>query len=148
MALYKRNKIYWVDINQNGTRIQRSTGTSDRLAAREFHDKLTAESWRQSKLNEDVSKTWMDAAIRWVNESSHKRSLVDDKMHLRWLSPFLKDKSLNVIDRNLIDEIAAKKTATGVSIATVNRVLALIRSILNKAATIKKVTTPSKTRNP
>ncbi|OGT33639.1 MAG: integrase [Gammaproteobacteria bacterium RIFCSPHIGHO2_02_FULL_39_13] len=134
MALYKRNKTYWVDINQNGVRIQRSTGTSNKVAAREFHDKLTADTWRQSKLNEEVKKTWMEAAIRWVNESSHKRSLSDDKMHLRWLSPFLQDKLLVVIDRNLIDEVAAKKAETGVSVATVNRMLALIRSILNKAA--------------
>lgn len=133
MALYKRNKTYWVDINHNGTRIQRSTGTSDRLAAREFHDKLTAESWQQSKLNVEVKKTWMDATIRWVNESSHKRSLSDDKMHLRWISPFFKNKLLNAIDRNLIDDVAAKKAETGVSIATVNRMLAVIRSILNKA---------------
>jgi integrase len=90
--------------------------------------------WRQTKLDEKVKRTWMEAAVRWINESSHKRSLSDDKMHLRWLSPFLKDKFLSVIDRNLIDEVAAKKAGTGVSVATVNRMLALIRSILNKAA--------------
>ena len=54
-------------------------------------------------------------------------------MHLRWLNPFLKDKCLDAIDRNLIDTIAAKKAETGVSVATVNRMLALVRSILNKA---------------
>src|SRR3990167_11440244 len=112
MALYKRNKIYWVDINHNGTRIQRSTGTSEKLAAQQFHDKTKTELWRQTKLDEKVKRTWIEAAIRWINESSHKRSLSDDKMHLRWLSPFLQDKLLVVIDRNLIDEVAAKKAET------------------------------------
>ena len=54
-------------------------------------------------------------------------------MHLRWLNPFLKDNCLDAIDRNLIDTIAAKKAETGVSVATVNRMLALVRRILNKA---------------
>lgn len=134
MALYKRNQIYWVDINHRGSRIQRSTGTSDKLAAQEFHDKIKADLWQQNKLDKKVKKNWMEAAVRWINESSHKRSLCDDKAHLRWLSPFLRDKFLDEIDRNLIDEIAEAKTETGVTPATVNRMLALIRSILNKAA--------------
>src|SRR3990167_4352830 len=133
MALYKRNKIYWIDINHNGSRIQRSTGTSDKIAARQFHDKVKADLWRQTKLSEAPKRTWMEAALRWINESSHKRSLADDKMHFRWLNPFLKDKTLDEIDRDLIDKVAAKKAETGVAVATVNRMLALIRSILNKA---------------
>src|SRR3990167_9362344 len=133
MALYKRNKIYWIDINHNGSRIQRSTGTSDKIAARQFHDKVKADLWRQTKLSEAPKRTWMEAALRWINESSHKRSLADDKMHFRWLNPFLKDKTRDEIDRDLIDKVAAKKAETGVAVATVNRMLALIRSILNKA---------------
>jgi integrase len=46
----------------------------------------------------------------------------------------LKDKLLNEIDRDLIDRIAEAKLQTGVKAATVNRTLAVIRSILNKAA--------------
>lgn len=133
MALYKRNKIYWVDINHNGSRIQRSTGTNDKIAAQQFHDKIKMDLWHQAKLGEKPKKTWIEAVIRWVNESSHKRSLADDKTHLRWLSPFLKDKTLDEIDRDLIDKIAAKKAETGVAVATVNRMLAVIRSILNRA---------------
>lgn len=134
MALYKRNKIYWVDINHNGSRIQRSTGTSDKLAAQEFHDKIKADSWHQTRLEEKVKRTWMEAAVRWINESLHKRSLSHDRFHLRWLSPFLKDKLLGEIDRDLIDRIAEAKLQTGAKAATVNRTLAVIRSILNKAA--------------
>src|SRR3990167_885070 len=134
MALYKRNKIYWIDITHNGTRIQRSTGTSDKVAALELHDRIKADLWRQSKLNDKPKRMWMEAAIRWVTESSHKRSLRDDQQHLRWLNPHFKDLSLDAIDRNLIQKIADIKAASGVSKATVNRVLALIRSILNKAA--------------
>ncbi len=133
MALYKRNQIYWVDINHKGSRLQRSTGTSDKIAAREFHDKIKADLWRQDRLNEKPEQMWIDAVLRWLSESTHKKSLSTDKIHLRWLHPYLKDKNLGDINRELIEEIANAKAATGVSDARVNRVLALIRSILNKA---------------
>lgn len=134
MALYKRKKIYWVNIRHNGERIQRSTGTSDKIAAQQFHDKFKAQLWQQSRLDETPDKTWMDAVIRWLNESAHKRSLHTDKSHLRWLTPHLKDKQLKEINRELIEKIANAKSATGASNARVNRMLALIRSILNRAA--------------
>src|SRR3989338_2137601 len=129
MALYKRNKIYWVDINHNGERLQRSTGTSDKMAAQQFHDKIKAELWHQTRLGDKPQKTWMEAVVRWLDESSHKRSLATDKCHLRWLDSHLKNKCLKEIDRALIEKIASVKLATGVSHARVNRMLALIRSI-------------------
>lgn len=75
----------------------------------------------------------MDAAMRWIKESSHERSLVDDKHQLRWLDSHFRNLSLCEIDRHLIAKVADAKTATGVTNATVNRMLALVRSILNKA---------------
>lgn len=125
MALYKRKKIYWIDINHGGQRIQRSTGTSDKLAAEEFHDNVKAELWRQSKLGVKPEKTWMDAVVRWLEESSHKKSLKTDKFHLRWLDTYLKDENLKDIDRERIEKLAKIKSETGVSDARVNRMLAL-----------------------
>lgn len=133
MALYKRNKTYWINISHNGERIQRSTGTSDKIAAQQFHDQFKADLWRQAKLGQTPEKTWIDAVVRWLGESQHKRSLDTDKSHLRWLNPYLGDKKLKAIDRAMIEKIADIKASTGVSNARVNRTLALIRSILNKA---------------
>ena len=134
MALYKRNKIYWVDINHNGTRLQQSTGTSEKLAAQEFHDKVKADLWRQGRLGDKPQKTWIEAVLRFLEESSHKRSIETDTFHLRWLDPHFKGKKLKDIDRETLEKIANTKAATGVSNARVNRLLALIRSILNRAA--------------
>lgn len=134
MALYKRSKIYWINIRHNGQRIQQSTGTSDKLAAQEFHDKIKAELWQQSKLDKKPDRTWMEAVVRWLKESEHKRSIEDDKYHLRWLHPYFKDKKLSEIDSETLEEIANIKTSTGVSNARVNRLLAVIRAILNRAA--------------
>lgn len=75
----------------------------------------------------------MEAAVRWIQESSHKRSLCSDQMHLRWLHTHLKDIQLDEIDSHLIQKISLAKTNSGVTKATVNRMLALMRAILNKA---------------
>ena len=75
----------------------------------------------------------MEAAIRWVEEAQHKCTLQEDKARLRWLDKHLKPYLLKDITRDQIEQIAKMKEQTGVSPATVNRLLALIRSILRKA---------------
>jgi len=45
----------------------------------------------------------------------------------------LHDKALIEINKNIIDELKQEKLETGVKNATVNRMLALVRSILNRA---------------
>lgn len=133
MALYKRKKIYWINIRHNGQRIQQSTGTSDKIAATEFHDKFKADLWKQTKLGEKPQKMWMDAVVRWLNESVDKKSLDSDKCHLRWLHAYFANKKLNEINREQIEEIVSIKAETDVSNASINRMLALIRAILNRA---------------
>lgn len=75
----------------------------------------------------------MDAVVRWLEESTHKRTLATDKIHLTWLDPFLRTKKLMEVDRDLIEWIAKQKEEEKVSPATVNRVLEIIRAILNRA---------------
>lgn len=63
----------------------------------------------------------------------HKRSICDDILHFDWLQPHLDHIALDDITKDVVEDIAQKKAATGVSVATVNRVMALIRSVLNRA---------------
>ncbi|MDT8385359.1 MAG: hypothetical protein RRB22_13195, partial [Gammaproteobacteria bacterium] len=46
------------------SRIFRSAGTSDRIAAQEFHDKLKVEYWRLQKLGYRHSYTWSQAVVQ------------------------------------------------------------------------------------
>lgn len=133
MALYKRSNIWWITISHQGTRIQESTGTSDKVAAQRLHDKIKADWWKKNYLGEKIEKLWIDAVMRWLTESHHKRSLRDDKVHLRWLDPHLKKYTLNQITRDVIDQLAETKRKEGVKSASVNRMLALVRAILRKA---------------
>jgi len=133
MALYKRNTVWWISITHNGQRIQRSTGTENKVAAQEYHDKFKAELWTLAKLENKTVYSWRDAVLRWLRENGHNRTIEIAKSHLRWLDAYLKNYQLHEINRDLLEDIANKKEATGVSPTTVNRVLEVVRAMLRTA---------------
>lgn len=135
MPLYKRkdSPYWWIKIEQNGRVICRSTGTDDRKKAQEYHDKLKAQLWDQTKLGAKPRYKWEDAVIRWVNETKHKATHHDDLCHLRWVDIYLRGKELSAITRDDIDIIIKNRLSEGASNATTNRTLAVIRSILRRA---------------
>lgn len=78
-------------------------------------------------------KTWDDAEDRWLVEKAGKASLHSDKFIFGWLRPYLAGTELGTIDRAFVDTIKMRKIASGVKPATVNRTLALVRSVLRAA---------------
>ena len=87
MSLFKRkdSSVWWIKITVNGRTVQKSTGTPDKNKAQEFHDRLKAQLWEQTKLGAKRGYSWNEAVVRWLNETQHKASRVDDLSHLRWL---------------------------------------------------------------
>ena len=133
MSIVKRGNHWWIDVvAPNGQRIRRSTGSEQEELAQEYHDKLKVELWRVHRLGERMRHTWNEAVVRWLKEQSHKATIETDKIHLRWLDRFLKDLYLDAVNRDLIDKITEVKRAEGVSNATVNRVLEVLRANLRK----------------
>lgn len=134
MSIYRRkdSSVYWARFTVNGKRIQVSTGTDDRQAAQEYHDRLKASLWRQSKLGDKPRKVWQEAVVRWCDEKRHKKSLRDDVAKFRWLDPLFKNRALDELTRDFIGEVIARKLA-GSSPATANRYVALIRAVLRAA---------------
>ena len=63
MAIYKRGRIYWCEWEVGGKRIRETTGTSDRKAAQEYHDRRRADLWRQVKIGDVKIPTWDEAAL-------------------------------------------------------------------------------------
>jgi integrase len=85
------------------------------------------------KLGEKPRHTWQEAVVKYVTENQNQRSLKTTKENLRYLHPFLADKKLDQIDKKWIEHIKHEKIATGVTVATVNRMLTVLRAILNAA---------------
>lgn len=134
MALYRRGKTYWVSFTDpRGKRIRQSTGTAELKAVQEYHDTLKAELWKVSKLGEKPRRTWQEAVVKWLEETSHKATHERDKEHLRRLDRYLGQMYLDEVNRAVLDQITASRKAEGVGNATINRLLAVIRSILRKS---------------
>jgi len=135
--LFKRqdSKLWWTRFTTpNGKRIRVSTGTENRKQAQEFADRLKAKYWTVEKLGEKPERSWQEAVVRWLDETGQKASQKDDIKHLRWLDGHLGGLLLNQITRDVIDAIVVQRKLTGVTNATVNRMLAVIRAILRRAA--------------
>jgi integrase len=134
MSLFKRkdSSYWWVKITIAGRKLQQSTGTEGKTEAQEFHDKLKAQMWEQERLGIKASRSWKEAVVRWLNETSDKATHCEDKSKLIWLDTFLGKLMIDEIDLDCIDKVRTAKLKE-VSKPTVNRYLALIRSILIRA---------------
>jgi integrase len=134
MSLYKRNDSphWWVKISHGRRTIQRSTGTEDKSQAQEYHDKLKASLWEQQRLGVKPRRSWKEAVVRWLAETSEKVTHQEDLRKLRWLDPFLGSLMLDEITLDVIDAIKVEKLKTAGK-PTVNRYLALVRAILLRA---------------
>lgn len=149
MSLYKRkgSNIWWYELTDaTGERVQKSTGTSVKAHAQELHDRLKVQFWEQKKLGVKARRTWLEAVMRYLSEKSEKKSLETDKSHLRWLDPYLGNKYLDEINRDLIADITMARQQSyeiprekgpprkiDPKPSTINRTLEIIRAILRLA---------------
>jgi integrase len=104
-------------------------GTEDKSQAQEYHDKLKASLWEQQRLGVKPCRSWKEAVIRWLAETSEKATHQEDIKMLRWLDPFLGPLMLGEITLDVIDGVKAEKLKTAGK-ATANRYLGLVRAIL------------------
>ncbi|WP_273009017.1 MULTISPECIES: tyrosine-type recombinase/integrase [Spongiibacter] len=78
------------------------------------------------------SRSWDEAADRWVMTTSHKADHHRDIAKLQWLAPYFSGLRLSDIDEDLLFQVSHIKKQEA-SPSTANRHLALIRSILRAA---------------
>ena len=134
MSLYKRNdsSVWWIKLHHSGKIVQRSTGTTDKVKAQEYHDRLKASLWEQERLGARPRYSWQQAAGRWIEETSHKATHKDDIAKLKWLHSILGGLMLDEVTLDVIARIKEARLKEA-SKSTANRFLALVRAILKRA---------------
>ncbi|MBA0187475.1 site-specific integrase [Pectobacterium polonicum] len=162
MSIKLRGGTWHCDfVTPAGERVRRSLETTDKKQAQELHDRLKAEMWRVSKLDEAPKKTFNEACIRWIREKADKKSLDDDKsiigfwlMHFdgRILSSIKSEAIMEAVDGmenrrhrlnwemtrdrcNRLGKPAPEYTPKLATKGTRTRHLAILRAILNLAVT-------------
>src|SRR5690606_5708904 len=65
-------------------RVRCSTGTADRKAAQEYHDRLKAQMWRTAKLGETPDRTFDEAALEMLKLSVGQKGYDAKVQHVKY----------------------------------------------------------------
>ena len=104
MSIRKRGSAWWIDFTTpDGTRVRQSAGTSDRAAAQELHDSLKAKAWRVARLGERPSRSWEEAALRYLQKYQDRNKAA----HIRHLTAHLRGLALEIITEEHIERALA-----------------------------------------
>jgi integrase len=133
-GLALRGKLWYIDKRIGGRRIFQSTGT-DRLEEAETLLARVMEENRKARLyGIRLTRTFEQAAAKFVLENQHKRSLNSDIGRLKQLMPFIGSLPLDKLHRGSLEPWVQHKRKQGVSAGTINHGLKVVRRILNLAA--------------
>ena len=133
-GLIKRAGIWHVDKRINGQQICQSTG-ADRLdEAEQFLARLTKEARQASVYGVRPSRTFEQAAAKFVLENQHKRSLHSDIGRLKLLMPWIGSVTLDRIHTGTLQPWVDHRQKDGAAVGTINHGLKVVRRILNLAA--------------
>ena len=136
-GLYRRkdSRFWWINlVLSDGRRVCQSTGCINRTDAESYVVRLKNEAIEAKQQGILGIFVWQQAVVRYLEEFADKRSLSDDKDHLKRLDPYLRSLKLDAIDMTVLQPfIRDRKVKDGVSNATINRALEVVRRILNVA---------------
>jgi len=135
-GLHRRrdSRFWWVNVVlPNGQRLRESTGTEDRKEAEALLDKLKHDAYKSAYFGIKPKRTWQEAVIRYLSLKAHLRDVEKQRRLCCKLDAYLGRLTLNDITGDVVWSIVEGERKKGNKPATVNRCLALVRSILRMA---------------
>jgi hypothetical protein len=88
-GLFKRGEYWHIDKAVFGCRIRESTGTGNLEEAEKYLAKRIEEVRQASVFGVRPKRTFMEAAIKFLDENQHKRSIDSDAGRLRVLVQYI-----------------------------------------------------------
>jgi integrase len=134
-GLIKRGGVWHVDkwIKGHG-RLCESTGTSDLDEAAHLLNRRLAQLREERMFGRRRDHSFRQAATKYLNEHTHKRSLERDARSLKSLDRVIGDLPLARVHQDSLRPHLQKRLAEGITAGTLNRDLAVVRRILILAA--------------
>jgi integrase len=135
-GLTKRGNIWWIDKRIKGLDkpLRESTGTSDLDEAERYLAKRISDIRNATIYGMRPARTFQEAAVKYLEENTHKRSLHVDAENLTTVMPFIRDLPLQRVHDGSLRPFVNQQLGKGLSQGTINRRLAIVRRILNLAA--------------
>ena len=132
-GLIKRAGIWHIDKRISGQRICQSTGTANLGEAEKLLARRIEEIRQASLFGVRPERTFEQAAIRFVRENQHKRSIKSDVGLLKQLMPWIGGLSLQRIHIGAMQPWIEHKKELGRAPGTINHGLKIVRRILRLA---------------
>ncbi len=133
-GLVKRGGVWHVDKHIGGRRVCESTGAA-RLEEAERYLARVMEATRQAQIyGVRPSRTFEEAAAKFVLEHAHKRSLRDDICRLKGLMPWIGAVHIDKLHMGVLQPWIADRRRDDIAAGTINNGLQIVRRILNLAA--------------
>jgi integrase len=133
-GLFLRGGAWHIDKVIDGKRICESTGTGDLKEAEAVVAKLVQEAREVRLLGAQRTRIFREAATKFLEENTHKRSLERDARALKALDPFIGELPLRRVHHETLQHYVRARLQAGISPGTINRDLAVVRRILNLSA--------------
>jgi integrase len=133
-GVVKRGGVWHIDKRIGGRRVCQSTETACLEEAERFLARL-AEEIRQAEIyGVRPTRTFEQAAAKFVLENQHKRSLDSDIGRLKLLMPRIGHVPLDRLHSGTLQLWVEERRWQGVAVGTINHGLKVVRRILNLAA--------------
>ena len=133
-GLTKRGGVWHIDKQFRGARICESTGTSDLTQAGEYLAKRVTELLEARIYGRREPRSFRFTATKYLQEYHFKKRIKDDALHLKQLDSFIGGLELKQVHMGSLQEFIAQRRQEGVKTKTLNMALAVVRRVLNLAA--------------
>ncbi len=134
MAVYKRGKVFYMDFVVNGARVYKSTGKFTKKEAKQSEalEKQKLLDEERTTPQEKAARIMLSEAIEHVYESRWKSNKDGYGSYIRALKivQIMGDVTLRDINDSWFEEYVKTMDARKVSVSTVNRYLAILKTIL------------------
>ncbi len=133
-GLIFRGGIWHVDKRICGRRVCQSTDTANLQEAERYLVRIMEQTRQAQVYGVRPSRTFEQAAAKYVLENQHKRSIGDDVSRLKGLVPTIGALQLDRIHTGSLQPWIDKRRRDGIATATINQGLQIVRRILNVAS--------------
>jgi integrase len=133
-GLFKRAGTWHVDKRLRGRRVCQSTGTAELEEAETYLARLMEQNRQAQVYGVRPSRSFEQAATKYILEHQHKRTIYDDVNRLKWLMPWVGTVPLDRLHMGSLQPWIANRREAGCAAGTINNGLQIVRRILNLAS--------------
>jgi integrase len=133
-GLRKKGEIWQIEKVIAGELVRVSTGETELEKAEQYLAQLIEKTRKVKIYGQRLERTFDQAAARYVEEYSHKRSLDRDINTLKAVMPYIGDIDLRKIHSGVLDVFIKDRRKAGITAGTLNRDLSIIKRVLKLCA--------------